>query len=149
MMRDGEGELLTLLTETQAAMSRLFTQRVRHLGLTRPQWRVLTGLYRHDGLTQSQLSDLTLIARSPLGKIVDQLEQLGYVERLGDPDDRRINRLHATDAVEPVMNPARKVVSELEHLVLDGLPARDDLVHQLILLKANLLALIERESQVT
>ena len=47
------------------------------------------------------------------------------------------------------MQPARKLVSELEHLVLDGLPARDDLVHQLILLKANLLALIESESQVT
>lgn len=147
-MREGEGELLTLLTETQAAMSRLFTHRARHLGLSRPQWRVLTGLYRHDGLTQSQLSEMTLIARSPLGKIVDQLEEMGYVERQADPHDRRVNRLHATDSVEPVMQPARKLVSELEHLVLDGVPGESSLVPQLIRLKANLLAVIEQESQV-
>ena len=144
-MRDGEGELLTLLTETQAAMSRLFTQRAGHLGLTRPQWRVLTGLYRHDGLTQSQLAEMTLIARSPLGKIVDQLEAMGFVERRADPHDRRVNRLHTTDAVGPVMQPARKLVSDLEKLVLDGLPGESSLVQQLIRLKANLLALIEQE----
>ena len=146
MMREGKGELLTLLTETQAAMSRLFTQRARHLGLTRPQWRVLTGLYRHDGLTQSQLSDMTLIARSPLGKIVDQLEEMGYVERRSDPHDRRVNHLYTTDAVEPVMQPARKLVSDLEDLVLDGVQDESSLVPQLARLKTNLLAVIEQES---
>jgi DNA-binding MarR family transcriptional regulator len=146
-MRNGEGELLTLLTETQAVMGRLFAHRAQHLGLSRPQWRVLLGLYRNDGLTQSQLSELTSIARSPLGKIVDQLERAGYVERRGDPDDRRVNRLHTTDAVEPVIQPARKLARDLENAVLDGLPARDDLVRQLTILKANLQALAEQDAQ--
>ena len=85
-MGTGEGELLQLLTDTQVAMSRLFAHRARHLGLTLPQWRALARLYRNDGLTQSQLSALTGIAPSPLGKIIDHLEQRGYVERRGDPD---------------------------------------------------------------
>ena len=85
--------LMTLLTQTQNAMGRLFNQRARHLGVTRPQWRVITGLYGRSGLSQSELSAIVSIARSPLGKIIDTLEASGWVERRPDADDRRVNRL--------------------------------------------------------
>ena len=82
------GSLLQLLTDSQSAMARLFEHRARHLGLTRPQWLVLSGLYGHGGVTQTELSELISVAPSPLGKIVDKLEVAGYVERRPDPDDR-------------------------------------------------------------
>lgn len=148
--RNREGELLQLLTETQAIMGRLFSHRARDLGVTRPQWRVLGRLYRHDGMTQSQLSELTGIAPSPLGKVVDQLEARGYLERRRDPDDRRVNRLHLTEAVQPLVGPAQTVVRELERAAMDGVPEGSSLIEQLAGLKASLSDLAEREfSQTT
>jgi DNA-binding MarR family transcriptional regulator len=146
-MNDGEGQLLQLLTDTQIVMSRLFAHRAQHLGLTRPQWRVVAKLYEQQGITQSQLAELTSIARSPLGKIIDQLERRGYVERRDDPDDRRVNRLYPTPAVEPLVEPARALSRELERTVLEGVPRKGELVAMLATLKTKLVELAEQEIQ--
>ncbi|MDA1076054.1 MAG: MarR family winged helix-turn-helix transcriptional regulator [Proteobacteria bacterium] len=129
-----EPRLLQQLTQAQTAMARLFDNRARHLGLSRPQWRTIAGLYGNNGMTQTELSDLTSIARSPLGKIIDQLEKRGYVERRGDPDDRRINRLFLTAEVDPLLEPARALAADLESKILEGIPDRDgseEFLHQL------------------
>ena len=110
--------LLTLLTEVQNSMGRLFNHRARHFGLTRPQWRVISGLYGNAGVTQTELAEIVSIARSPLGKIIDNLETNGLVERRADPDDRRVKRLHLMPAIEPVLEPTREIALALEEEVL-------------------------------
>ena len=139
------GELLNLLTESQALMSRLFSHHARDLGLTPPQWRVLGRVVRRNGMTQAELSELTGIAPSPLGKVVDQLEAKGFVERRGDPHDRRVNRVYATEAVQPVVGPAHELVKELERAAMTGLPGGGSLVEQLTHLRDALAALAAQE----
>ena len=139
------GALLQLLTDSQSAMARIFEHRARHMGLTRAQWRVLSGLYGHGGMTQTELSDLISVARSPLGKVVDKLEASGYVERRPDPHDRRINRLYVTDAVTPLLEPTRTLLRELEEAVLTDLPADESFVEQLKLVRDKLTDLVAQE----
>lgn len=143
--RADEPMLLQLLTDAQSAMARLFESRARHLGLTRPQWRIVAGLYGHSGITQTELSELTSIARSPLGKIVDQLENKGFLERHRDPDDRRINRLVLTEAVRPLLAPAAQLATELEREVLEGLPGSGGPREMLVLLVERLQELVSNE----
>jgi MarR family transcriptional regulator, transcriptional regulator for hemolysin len=38
-----------------------------------------------------------------MGQTLDRLEALQWVERRSDPGDRRVKRLYATDAAEPVV----------------------------------------------
>ena len=139
------GALLQLLTDSQSAMARIFEHRARHLGMTRPQWRVLSGLYGHGGVTQTELSDAISVAPSPLGKIVDKLEAGGYVERRPDPDDRRMNRLYVTDAVTPLVEPTRTLLRELEAAVLKDLPADANFVDQLKRVRDKLTDLVAQE----
>ncbi len=139
------GQLLQLLTDAQSAMARLFENRSRHLGLTRPQWRVLAGLHGHNGLTQTELSERIAIARSPLGKVVDQLEKKGYLERRDDAEDRRINRLYLTPAVEPLIEPVRLLVLELESELLTDLPDSAALMANLNQLVNRLSTVVRRE----
>ena len=139
------GALLQLLTDSQSAMARIFEHRARHMGLTRPQWRVLSGLYGHGGVTQTELAVSISVAPSPLGKIVDKLEASGYVERRPDPHDRRINRLYVTDAVTPLVEPTRTVLRELEETVLNGLPADESFVDQLKRVRDKLTDLLAQE----
>ena len=126
-------------------MARLFDSRARHLGLSRPQWRVIAGLYGHNGMTQTELSEATAIARSPLGKIIDQLEECAYIERRGDPADRRVNRLHLTNKVMPLLAPARELAAELEIKALEGLPGTDNLADALEHLSTRLNSLMMDE----
>lgn len=140
-----EPRLLQLLTDAQSSMARLFEYRARHLGLTRPQWRIIAGLHGHAGVTQTELSDITAIARSPLGKTVDQLEIKGYLERRSDPDDRRINRLYLTDTVTPLLEPATELAHELQSSVLAGLPDGSNVTQLLAQLVAQLQTMVLRE----
>ena len=70
-------------------------------GLTPEDWHVMTSLgLRADGKTTSPgalARDLELSSGAMTSRL-DRLEQLGYVHRLPDPDDRRGVRVELTDA---------------------------------------------------
>src|SRR5262249_34674165 len=90
-------------------MRTVFDRRVKALGLTRPQWLALGRLNRHPGASQSELADMMEIEKAPAGKIVDRMEEKGWVVRRPDPLDRRVNRIHLTelgerifDAIQPI-----------------------------------------------
>lgn len=78
-------------------MRTVFDRRVRSLGLTRPQWLALTRLHRRPGASQSELADMMEIEKAPAGRLIDRLEEKGWIERRPDRADRRVNRIYLTD----------------------------------------------------
>jgi DNA-binding MarR family transcriptional regulator len=98
-----------LVTDVSRLMRTVFDRRVKATGLTRPQWLALVRLKRRPGASQSELADMMEIEKAPAGKIVDRMQEKGWVERRPDPADRRINRIHLTergervyDAIQPI-----------------------------------------------
>jgi DNA-binding MarR family transcriptional regulator len=67
-------------------------------GLTTTQYRVLTLLDAAEGRRLIDLSEWLFCARSTITRIVDYLEAMGWVGRVGDPDDRRAQRVALTDS---------------------------------------------------
>ena len=94
---EAEGNFGWLTADVSRLMRTIFDRRVKALGLTRPQWLALVRLKRRPGASQSELADMMEIERAPAGKIVDRLEERGWLERRPDPEDRRINRIFLTD----------------------------------------------------
>lgn len=142
---ENRGTLLQLLTDAQTALARIFEHRASEWGLNRPQWRVLSGVYNNDGVTQTELSHAIGVAPSPLGKIVDRLEAAGYLERRPDAADRRIKRLYVTSAVAPLVEPVRELLSELEDAVLGEIGADARFVEQLARLRDEVVAMVTAE----
>ena len=68
------------------------------LDLTPEQWFVLNKLRHRDGSTQVELSDALLSDRPNLTRILRGLEARGWVARRGSPEDRRVKRVHITQA---------------------------------------------------
>lgn len=66
-------------------------------GLTPQQLMLLFGLLEAEHQTQSQLSERIGMDRTTLMRIVDRLEESGFVERLPDEQDRRVRRLVLTE----------------------------------------------------
>lgn len=130
------------LADNSRQLRRLFDERVRGLGLTGPQARLLLSLERHPNENQAFYAERLEIEPITLTRIVDRLEDAGWVERQADPADRRARILHLTAKSRGIVTRLRGNVEALFEDMLDGFdPAERDLfAHALERIAANLLA---------
>jgi len=92
-------------------------QRLQENGITdtRPSHgNVMEHLAFDDGLRLKDLATRAGITPQSMGQFVDELEDLGYVERRSDPDDRRAKRIHVTRKGKRSNQVEWKVVGEVE-----------------------------------
>lgn len=71
-------------------------QLLSQYGLTISQYRLLSLLHNEKGQRLTKLSERLLLSKSTITRIVDQLEHLGWVSRIPDPEDRRAQRVVIT-----------------------------------------------------
>lgn len=86
-----------LLSDVSRLMRYRFDGKARTIGVTRPQWRLLTLISRNPGVSQAALADLLEVERITLCRMVDRLEEAGLAERRPDPADRRVWRIFLTE----------------------------------------------------
>ncbi|HJT07741.1 MAG TPA: MarR family transcriptional regulator [Stellaceae bacterium] len=140
MVYDPERSFGFLLHDIARLMRKKFDQRARSLNLSRAQWQLLVHLSRHEGINQSGLAEILEIESITLGRLVDRMEEAGWVERRPDPSDRRARLLYTTEKVAPVMERMRELADATRNEALAGLaPAqRDALIDTLIQVRGNL-----------
>lgn len=138
-----------LLHDTARLMRIDYDRRMKRLGLTRSQWWVLNRLYFNEGITQTELSGLLEIERATLGRLLDRLEEKGWLERRMDPSDRRVKRVFLTGEVELLMKTMRAMAAEVRSNALDGLSGDEQEYFTDILtkMKRNLLANLDGDAR--
>lgn len=132
-----------LLSDSARLLRTVFDRRVRTLGLTRSQWLVLRRLDWHPGASQSELADIMEVEKPTAGRLIDRLEENGWVERRPDPADRRIKRIYMTGEGERVNNQIRPISRAIVDDVLSDLSPEDQekLADMLVEVKRRLQAL--------
>jgi MarR family transcriptional regulator for hemolysin len=142
MNTDPERSFGFLLHDIARLLRKKFDQRARVLGLSRSQWQVLVHLQRHEGINQSGLAEILEIENITLGRLIDRMEEAGWVERRPDPRDRRARLLYMTKKVAPVMERMRALAEETRNEALAGLSPerREALLDLLIQVRGNLSA---------
>jgi DNA-binding MarR family transcriptional regulator len=108
--RDG---LAFLLSQVGAHASARFAARLEPLGLKPPHAGILRVIEQADGLSQQALGEKLGIFPSRLVAVLDELEQLGLVERRDSPTDRRSYALYLTRAGREALEQIGRVA--LEH----------------------------------
>lgn len=129
-----------ILNDVARLMRTTFDRRVKSLGLTRSQWWVLNHLFRNDGVTQSELADILDVKKATLGRLLDRMEQKGWIRRESHAGDRRAKRVFLTEEVEPAIKAMRAAAAEVRRDALAGLPVarQEQFVDALLAIKANL-----------
>jgi MarR family transcriptional regulator, transcriptional regulator for hemolysin len=128
-------------------VTRLYVQRFeRHaasLGLTLAQCRTLIRLADHEGVSQVRLAELTDLEPMALVRILDRMESEGWLERRGDPHDRRVRCLYLTGKAKPRLEDIRRVMDVTLSDAFSGIAKRqsDVLLELLDKVRGNLLAL--------
>ena len=132
-----------ILNDVARLMRTVFDRRVKRLGFTRSQWWVLNHLFRNDGATQSELADILEVKKATLGRLLDRMEQKGWIRREGDAGERRAKRVFLTEEVDPAIKTMRAAAAEVRRDALAGLAAaqQEQFVDALLTIKANLLRL--------
>jgi DNA-binding MarR family transcriptional regulator len=106
-----------LLSLAYNTTSTAIYERLRENGIadTRPSHgNVMEHLAFDDGLRLNDLAARAGITPQSMSQFVDELEDLGYVERRPDPDDRRAKRIHLTRKGKRSNQVEWKVVGEIE-----------------------------------
>ncbi|HEX9069037.1 MAG TPA: MarR family winged helix-turn-helix transcriptional regulator [Ktedonobacterales bacterium] len=67
-----------------------------------------------EGIRLTALADAALMTKQSMGYLVDDLEALGYVERVPDPTDRRAKVVRLTARGRAVEDTVRKVIWQIE-----------------------------------
>lgn len=108
------------LADNSRQLRRLFDERVRGLGLTGPQARLLLSLDRYPYENQAFYAERLEIEPITLTRIVDRLEDAGWIERRSDPGDRRARILHLTDKSRGIVTRLTANVEALFEEMLEG-----------------------------
>ena len=67
------------------------------------------------GSRVTELAQLAQVSKPTIVYLVNDLERLGYVERIPDPSDGRAKLVRLTERGARAQQEARKVVAEIEH----------------------------------
>lgn len=129
-----------LLADVSHLLRRAFDERARDIGVSRPQWRVLTMLRRHEGINQGGLAELIEVEPITLCRMVDRLQEADLVERRADPADRRAWRLFLTDRARSLLEDMRPLALGLFEEAMAGLSVaeQDGLIRALARVRTNL-----------
>ncbi|CAG4885138.1 MarR family transcriptional regulator [Georgfuchsia toluolica] len=114
-----------LIQDVSRTRRKAFDQLMKPLGVTRAQWWVLANLARQDGMTQVELADILEVGKASLGSIVERLESRGWVERQGDPIDKRIKRIYLTQKGQRLLEKMTIAERELNDLNIHRLTETD------------------------
>lgn len=81
--------------------------------LTLDQFTALRYIGMRGSVTSSEIAEVFCIGKSSVTAIVNRLVEKQYVQRIGDPDDRRVTYLSLTEQGMPVRDELQKRIHRL------------------------------------
>jgi hypothetical protein len=122
------GELYSFITGVAStAISRRLQKNFKQEGIeiTIEQWSVLYHLWKKDGISQQELCNASYRDKPSITRLVDNLEKLKMVKRVGSPTDRRMNLICLTDAARKLQELTMAIAETTLNEALDGVSAAD------------------------
>jgi len=104
------------------------------LGLYAGQEMTLLQLWIEEGLPQTQLAASMRVEPPTATKMLQRMEQAGFIERRPDLEDARVSRVYLTERGRSLEQPVLEVWKELEAQTVAGLSATEQaLLYRLLL----------------
>jgi len=98
-----------LLARAHVRAHAAFQDALTPLGLTPKSFGSLVVITENGPLSQAALGEITLIDRTTMVGIIDELQRAGYVERGRNVADRRVHSLQATPAGKDALRAAERI----------------------------------------
>jgi DNA-binding MarR family transcriptional regulator len=120
-----ESHVFYLFTQILARRNLALAEKLKPLGVSAPQWRILAVLQERAPCTMNELAQVTTIDRTTLTRAVDRMAETGLVARRGDARDRRSVRLSLTAAGKEAFRRVLPRVVEQNERAMRGFAASE------------------------
>ncbi|QIO34174.1 MarR family winged helix-turn-helix transcriptional regulator [Bradyrhizobium sp. 1(2017)] len=122
--RGEQGYLGYLLRQAHAAVRLTMERTLADLGVTSPQFAVLTMLNAYPGLSGADVARLTFLTPQTVGVIIRNLERDGAIEMTPHPIHGRIQQWSLTSRGSTLLKACRERVIALEKRLARGLDSK-------------------------
>jgi DNA-binding MarR family transcriptional regulator len=122
--RGEHGHIAYLLRQAQGATRLTMERALADLGVTPPQFAVLTMLKAYPGLSGADLARVALLTPQTVGVIIRNLERDGAIRKTPHPVHGRLLQWTLTRRGGTLLDKCRRPVNALERRLLAGLGAK-------------------------
>lgn len=123
MVSDGIDRLGFLIHDSARLLRKRFEIKGSAYGLSAAQWRLMVRLVKEEGVAQARLAELLEIEPISVSRLLDRMEEGGWIERRQDPNDRRVRIIFPTDKSREAFAAIKSVAGEVYDVALAGLSA--------------------------
>lgn len=110
-----------LVSRTAKTLSRAFDDALVAAGGSTSTWLVLSALVTGEHRTQGELAETVGIRQPTLTHHLDTMEGAGFVTRLREPQNRRVQRVVVTDAGQQLFLRLRRAAGSFDGRLRAGL----------------------------
>lgn len=122
--RGEQGHIAYLLRQAQAATRLTLERTLADLGVTTPQFAVLTMLNAYPGLSGADVARVALLTPQTVGVIVGNLERDGAIKKTPHPVHGRVLQWTLTRRGSDLLDKCRRRVNAVEQRLVAGLGAK-------------------------
>lgn len=98
---------------------------MEQIGLYHAQGMVLLGLFREDGVSQSELAAALHVSLPTISNTLQRMERDGWVVRRRDEADQRVLRIYLTDKSKKLRDAAHASFQDLDEELVSVLPPEE------------------------
>lgn len=112
-----------LISKIKQIQGRVFEKLLAEHGISEfngAQGRILFVLWEQDGITISELSEKTGLAKTTLTSMLDRLEEMGHIQRTSSPRDRRALKIVLTSEARGLKDRYDAVSAEMNEIFYGG-----------------------------
>lgn len=85
-----------ILNKTALMSKTIFAKKIKEFDITPEQWSIIFRVVEAEGLTQKEISDSTYKDQANITRMIDRLEEKGFLQRQPNKTDRRISNIYPT-----------------------------------------------------
>jgi DNA-binding MarR family transcriptional regulator len=122
--RGEDGHIAYLLRQAQAATRLTLERALADLGVTPPQFAVLTMLNAYPGLSGADVARVALLTPQTVGVIIGNLERDGAIRKTPHPVHGRVLQWTLTRRGVGLLDQCRRRVTTVERRLVTGLSAK-------------------------
>lgn len=126
--RGEDGHIAYLLRQAQAATRLTMERTLADLGVTPPQFAVLTMLNAYPGLSGADVARVALLTPQTVGVIIGNLERDGAIKKTPHPVHGRVLQWTLTGHGVRLLDKCRGRVAAVERRLVAGLGAREEVI---------------------
>ncbi|MDN3203989.1 MarR family winged helix-turn-helix transcriptional regulator [Algoriphagus sediminis] len=108
------------LYSSSRLLVQLISSKLSEIGLTYPQYLVLSCLWEEDGLRVNQIGKKLLLDSGTLTPLLKKLESLNYVKRVRGEEDERTVTAELTYPGKSLQQKAESAMNELEEALQES-----------------------------